>query len=901
MSRLLGEKCGGPVLAAIMLILSAPHAAADTHAFFVGRLWPGDGAPIEDAVMLVKDSQVAAVGQRTNVEIPEAAIRHELGDVVMVPGFVIAETSIGVASDDERTLTPEVRAIDGFDLFADYSQYTAAGVTTVQISPGRQRLMPGLGAVVKLAGDDPLQRVLTREESLRIILSNESSIAPRIYEPPVGAVSVDNPLKPTRPQLAESLAARLSGLRAVFAAAAAGDVDPDGVLDFDALRASLKRGRLRIKASTAAEIQAALNMVAELQAGRDQRLRLTLTDATQLDSFLQNADALKDTGIVLNAGIRPGQVSNPSPPSDEARPKMKVWEQAAALFAAGATDHVAVRPAADSDLDDLLFLAGLFTRGGTSPQQVLQTLTANPARILGVDARVGSLTKGKDADFVVLSGDPFASGTAIESTWINGQQVYHRPTADVATIVKAAHVYASADDVMADAGVLVSGKKIQAVGSSVSLPEDVSIKRFPNGVIVPGFVDMGTGLGFGGSLSGIKLTTKIGDRLAIDDRSIAYARQGGVTTAVFVPAGSSVPMLAFKLGDKPRLLKEPVGIRFAIPSNLTSGIPGLKRTLASAKAYHDSWTKYEVAMKDYKLKLAEYEKEKAKYEAAKKAEEAKKAAEAKKAEEAKKAAAAKATAGTEAKAATGAAKPDADKEESESKDEKPDEKTETKPSDGAKEEKKGTDSKPAESKAAATPDPNAPKKPAEPKKPRASSTLEPYRALMSGEIPAFVEAKNVLAIEAAVKLFREEFQLKTILIGADEAHRTADLLSQQEVQVSVGPTMVRRIENKLVNLPQVLTNHQVPVAFQSNATTGVQQLPLAVQYSVFRGLSTTDALKGLTSAPAHMLSLQSKLGTIEPGKDADLVVLSGPPFEPASEVIAVMIDGEWVYERGASE
>jgi imidazolonepropionase-like amidohydrolase len=108
------------------------------------------------------------------------------------------------------------------------------------------------------------------------------------------------------------------------------------------------------------------------------------------------------------------------------------------------------------------------------------------------------------------------------------------------------------------------------------------------------------------------------------------------------------------------------------------------------------------------------------------------------------------------------------------------------------------------------------------------------------------------------------------------------------------------VDRERVNLPQVLANHQVPFGFQSQATTGSQLLPLAVQYAVNKGLGREDALTGLTSGAAAVLALDSQLGTLAVGRDADLVVLSGPPFEPATHVLAVMIDGEWVYEKEES-
>ena len=850
---------------ALPLCSDACVAGDQVHAFVVGKLWPGSSAPITDAVMLVVDGKVQQVGQQTAVKIPKSAIRHELPDAVVVPGFVIAETSIGMASDDERTLTPEVRAIDGFDLFADHSAYVKAGITTVQVSPGRQRLMPGQGAVVKLAGDDHSHRILVKEESLRLVLSRESASAPKIYTPPVGAVSVDNPLDPTQPQVAESLAARIAGLRAIFAAAKAGEIDDEGIIDFEALRQSLGRGRLRIKANSDAEIRAALNLYAELQATVNKNLQLTLTDPTQLETFVDQLSQLQTISVVLNAGIRPGVLTNPTIPKDNQpqNQNQKPWQIAKALLDAGFADSVAIRPASDSDLDEILFIAGLFTRSGTTPADVLKMLTFNPAKILGVADKVGSLNAGRDADFVVLTGDPFETGTIVQSTWINGKTVFQRSSADKATLIEAATVYTSAGHTISDARLLIGDKKIQAIGKSVSVPNDANVKRFPNAVIVPGFLDLGTGLGFGGSISRVTVSTKLGDRLASDDPTIQFARQGGVTTAVFATTGSPSPMLAFKLGDTPRLLKEPVAIRFNMPTNLTSGIASLKRTLSAAKVYAASWTKYETELAAYKVKQKIYEAALAKYTALKKVADAKKAAEAKKEADAK-------------------AKADAAKKG-----------TSTKPATTT-----STSKTPAE--ATKKPELKAPAKPTEPKKPKSSSTYEPYRALMAGKIPAVVQAKNVKAIKAAIKLFREEFQLTMILVEANDAHRIPNLLAKHDVKVSLSPNLVRTIDQQLVNLPQIMANHQIPFAFQSNATTGVQQLPLTIQHSVYRGLGVTDALTGLTESPAKLLSLDQNIGSLEAGKDADLVVLSGPPFEPSSQVLAVMIDGTWVYERGAN-
>ena len=74
----------------------------------------------------------------------------------------------------------------------------------------------------------------------------------------------------------------------------------------------------------------------------------------------------------------------------------------------------------------LLRSAALAVRNGMSRAAALRALTLAPARMLGLEDRVGSLEAGKDADFVVLSGDPFSVYTTVEQTWVEGRLIYDR-------------------------------------------------------------------------------------------------------------------------------------------------------------------------------------------------------------------------------------------------------------------------------------------------------------------------------------------------------------------------------------------------------------------------------------------------------------------------------------------
>jgi imidazolonepropionase-like amidohydrolase len=445
--------------------------------------------------------------------------------------------------------------------------------------------------------------------------------------------------------------------------------------------------------------------------------------------------------------------------------------------------------------------------------------------MLGIADRVGTLAAGKDADFVVLNGDPFALRTRVQGVYVDGQPSLEVKQAGPRKIVRASRVITGSGETIPNGAILVEGRSVRAVGRDVSTPADAEEKRFPaNSVIVPGFLDLANGIGVGGPITTpIAITTKLGDRLVVNDSAAKTARQGGVTTALLSGPAPS-PVVAFKFSDHLRPVKDPVAIRLSLRGNLTSGGAALRDQLRAAKAYTDAWVKYD-------HDLADYQKKKADFDAA------------------------------QAKAAA------------EKKDERKDEK---------KDEKKPEEKKPEAPKA--------------PDKPQTVEALEPFRAVFLIKIPVMVEAAREDAIKLAVAICRDEFNIRTVLIGASDAPRVADLLAAKSVAVIAGPDLIHTVEHEEVNLPMALAVRGAPFGFQSQATSGARYLPTAVGYAVRHGLGTDEALRGLTSMPAQFLGLDS-LGTIAIGKDADLVVLSGMPFELSTRVLAVMIDGQWVYRE----
>src|SRR5262245_49608103 len=525
------------------LLLAAPVAAAEPQAFRCARLWPGDGPVIVDAVLVVRDGKVLAVGKRADVAIPAGAAVHDLGDATVIPGLIAGETTLADRGrDDLHALTPHHRAVDGFDWFADFARPLSGGVTTVQLAPGSKRLLPGQGAVVKLFGDDPDRRTLREVESLRVLLGDAFKNPPKIYEPPVGAVSVDRPLEATKPQMAATLASAIAGLRASFQAARAEPNSRDPFLRAVAAAGTAKQP-LRVTAPGAADVQAAMALAKEFD------LRLILVEPNvQKDNLATWKDRVN--GVVLSCGIRPGAVGD-----DSARVPIEAARDLRAVRV-----PVALKPVSDADLKDLLYLASLFT-ARVSQEEALRLVTADAAAVLGVSDRVGTLARGKDADFVVLSGRLFDLHTRIRAVYVEGERAYEAKPAGATKVIHAPRMLTGAGDVIANGSILIEGNTIRAVGRDVSVPPDMEEKRYPNAVIVPGFIDMGANLGLGGAPTApIGFGTKLGDRLLSSDPAIKTVRQGGTTTVLLSgPAPSSV--LAFKLGNRLRVVKEPVALK----------------------------------------------------------------------------------------------------------------------------------------------------------------------------------------------------------------------------------------------------------------------------------------------------------------------------------------------------
>lgn len=182
-----------------------------------------------------------------------------------------------------------------------------------------------------------------------------------------------------------------------------------------------------------------------------------------------------------------------------------------------------------------------------------------------------------------------------------------------------------------------------------------------------------------------------------------------------------------------------------------------------------------------------------------------------------------------------------------------------------------------------------------------SLRIKPIIKALNREIPVRIHAHRADDIMSAIR-FADEFNLDLRIEHCTEGHLIAEELAGLNLKVSVGPTLTRRskveLKNKSWKTYQELTDHGVEVSVTTDHPyTPIQYLNLCAAIAVREGLSEQKALEGITILPARNLRVDDTVGSIEPGKDADLVLWNQHPFHFNAKPIWTMINGKVVYQN----
>ncbi|MEL7238921.1 MAG: amidohydrolase family protein [Planctomycetota bacterium] len=185
--------------------------------------------------------------------------------------------------------------------------------------------------------------------------------------------------------------------------------------------------------------------------------------------------------------------------------------------------------------------------------------------------------------------------------------------------------------------------------------------------------------------------------------------------------------------------------------------------------------------------------------------------------------------------------------------------------------------------------------------PAANLKLAALADVLAKKSPLLVHAERAQDISSAIRL-AEEFGFDLVLDSAAEAHMVTEQIAEAGVPVFVHPLMQRAVgerENQSFETPQTLKNAGVSFALQTGFEAYVPKVRVLLfeaQMAAAHGLSPTDTLAAITIQPATLLGIDDRVGSLEVGKDADLVLFDGDPLEYTSHAIATIVDGEVLSE-----
>ena len=187
-----------------------------------------------------------------------------------------------------------------------------------------------------------------------------------------------------------------------------------------------------------------------------------------------------------------------------------------------------------------------------------------------------------------------------------------------------------------------------------------------------------------------------------------------------------------------------------------------------------------------------------------------------------------------------------------------------------------------------------------PKPPDRDLKLEALGKVLRRELKARVHAHRADDMLTAIRI-AEEFGLDLTLEHATEGYKIAPILAAKGIPVTAGPILFSRAKVELREMtpknPGLMAQAGVKVSIQTDEMSAVQYLALNAALAVREGMTEEAALQAITINPAEIIGVANRVGSLEPGKDADVVVFSGHPFDYQTVAELVIVDGQVAYKR----
>lgn len=395
------------LLLPILLLLCVMVYAQDKPMAFKGALiYPVTGAPIQNGILVVQNGKIIAVGD-ANTKIPSDAIIQDAKGKIIMPGIVDTHSHLGgpEGGDNSAALNPDTRAFDAINPTSDgFKKALAGGLTTLNIMPGSGHLMSGQTVYVKM------REAKVMED---LIIVNEKGV--------YGGMKMANGTNPMR---------GTNGFPGTRAKSAAMDRD----LFVKAQEYKKKIEKAGKDSTKLPERDLKLEPLVEVLQGK----RVVHFHTHKENDILTAIRLSKEFGFrvvlhhvsegwkvydeIAKAGVPCSIIVIESPGG-----KLEAMDYSSTNGAALSNAGVLTGFHTDDGITDsrlLIRAAAMAVRSGMNRDKALEALTINGAKMLDLSSRIGSLEKGKDADFIILSGDPFSVYTKVEQTWVEGKKRY---------------------------------------------------------------------------------------------------------------------------------------------------------------------------------------------------------------------------------------------------------------------------------------------------------------------------------------------------------------------------------------------------------------------------------------------------------------------------------------------
>jgi imidazolonepropionase-like amidohydrolase len=843
-----------PSLLGLTLLGDTP---ADAPVAFKGAtIHTAAGPKIDRGVLVIHKGKIVAVGA-ADTPIPNGARVVDATGKTIIPGLVDSHSHIGIyprpgvpahsdGNEGSGPVQPALRALDA--VWPDdpaIHMAVAGGVTCANIMPGSGNVIGGQTIYVKLRG-----RTI---EEMRIVGDVLGGLKMANGENPKTFNFGRNKMPPaTRMKLAalqreqfvkaREYRQKWDAYRKTKADGKAA-AQPERDLSLEPLVEVLERKRtVHFHTHRADDLMSALRLAKEFD------FEIVLQHATEGYRVVKELVTAK----------APASLTLVDSPGGKLEAMGLIEENAAILAKAG----VLVAVNTDDPITESRFYlrtGAIAVRGGMTEAQALESLTINPARMLHLEKRLGSLETGKDADFVMLSGEPFSAYTQVLATWIDGKLRFDRsrqldwtyqaggfalvdrarlphvppavkplravraPTrpngaakpgaSSKRLAVLAGRLHTVSHGTIEDGVVLVEDGKITAVGprGKVVIPKDTPV--LTAAVVTPGLIDANSCVGVSGGYNvpsdqdqdeksdPNQAELRVLDGFNPDEALLGYVRGEGVTTIHAVPgrqnvfAGQSGLFRTTGRTAERMALRAPAGLLVNLGEAPKAAYPNKAPTTRMATA---------ALVRSAFAKAQNYLRKRSSKE-----------------------------------------------------------------------------------------------------KPPADAKLDVLALALEKKVPVLLAAHRADDILTGLRIAKE-FDLDARLVLATEAYLVADEVARAKVPVVVHPTMQRvganmeTFHSQLCNA-WVLAAKKVPLAIGSGFEGYVPKtrvLRHEASVAAVNGLGHDRALEAITLGAAKVLGVEKTRGSIEQGKVADLVLYDGDCFECATHVTYTIAQGRVVYDRG---